>query len=136
MTIHWDFFDGGARRSRLLLAREDQKKVNEEQRAAEDAVTRAAWSAWVDYRTAQRRMHAAEELFTASESSYRASLDAYNYGVKNLIDLVHAEQQLAEARLATVEARSTLETASANLGYTTGDLLRSPVQIHTEDGKH
>lgn len=136
VTIHWDLFDAGARRSRLLQTREEQRKIGEEQREAENAVTRAAWSAWVDYRTAQRRMRAADELFTASESSYRASLEAYNYGVKNLIDLVHAEQQLAEARLATVEARSRLETASANLGYTTGALLRSPAHIHSEDGKY
>ena len=135
ITIHWNFFDGGARRSQLALAQAEQRKVSEEQREALDEVTRATWTAWVGYRTATRRLHAAQTLFTAADSSYQASLDAYHYGVKNLIDLVHAEQQLAEARLAVVEARSALQTASANLGYTTGTLLRSPMPNQNGDQK-
>ena len=132
LTIHWDFFDGGARRSHLLVAQSEAEKSAEEKRDATDAITRATWTAWVGYRTAARRMTAAESLLTAASSSYSSSLEAYNYGVKNLIDLVHAEQQLAEARLAVVEARSALLTAQANLGYTTGTLLRSSTASPSE----
>jgi hypothetical protein len=47
----------------------------------------------------RRQQQAAQTLLTAATTSYDASLDAYGYGVKNLIDLVNAESQLAEARL-------------------------------------
>lgn len=136
VSVRWDLFDGGARRSELATARDEQRKAEQQRREAADAITRATWTAWVDYRTAERREKAAAALFTAADSSYKASLEAYNYGVKNLIDLVHAEQQLAEARLATVEARSALETATANLGYTTGNLLRTPAAAGTEADRH
>jgi hypothetical protein len=41
-------------------------------------------------------------LLKSANESYSASLDAYKYGVKNLIDVVTAEKQLALARLSGV----------------------------------
>ena len=63
-------------------------------------------------------------LLTSASTSYDASLDAYKYGVKNLVDLVTAENQLAQARLADVQSRSAVRINAANLDYTTGNLLR------------
>ena len=82
------------------------------------------WTAYLQFRTATRQEQAAETLLKAATTSYDASLEAYGYGVKNLIDLVNAESQLAEARLAVVQARSAVLTSAANLGYTTGEMLR------------
>lgn len=130
VSIHWDFFDGGARRSEALAKASQQREASENLRAQREEVIRATWTAYVQYRTALRRQQAARALLTAADTSYQSSLEAYNYGVKNLIDLVHAESQLAEARLADVEAGTALLTSVANLGYTTGTLLRqaSPSQ--------
>ena len=108
----------------MLARASEQRQAAEELRAGQDEVTRATWMAFVQYKTALRQRQAAHALLTAAESSYASSLDAYHYGVKNLIDLEHAESQLAEARLADVEAHSSLLTSAANLGYTTGTLLR------------
>jgi outer membrane protein TolC len=124
VRIHWDFFDGGLRRSEVLTRASEQRQAAEELRARQDEITRETWMAFVQYKTALRQRQAARALLTAAESSYASSLDAYHYGVKSLIDLVHAESQLAEARLADVQARSALLTSAANLGYTTGTLLR------------
>jgi outer membrane protein TolC len=126
VRIHWEFFDGGRRRSEALARASEQRQASEELRAHEDEVIRATWTAYVQCRTAQRQQLAAEALLTAAKTSYDASLEAYNYGVKNLIELDHAETQLAEARLAEVQARTTLLVSIANLGYTTGSLLRAP----------
>ena len=72
-----------------------------------------------------RRQHeAAETLLASATTSYDASLDAYGYGVKNLVDLVTAENQLAQARLAVVQSRSAVRISAANLDYATGNLLR------------
>ena len=52
-------------------------------------------------------------------------VDAHNDGVKNLIDVVTAEKQLAQARLSSVTARSQLFLGAVELEFVTGNLLRS-----------
>lgn len=126
LQFNWDFFDGGRRRNEYRARLAEQHKAAEELRAGQDDVAEATWQAFVQYRTAQRRQLAATALLTAADSSYQASLEAYKLGVKDLIDLVHAETVLAQARLADVEARSDLRTRLAQLGYATGSLLRQP----------
>jgi len=124
LTIHWDFFDGGVRRSHAQIANAELRAAEQNERAGKDAASQQTWSAFVECQTAERRRKSAQALLEAATASYSASLDAYGYGVKNLIDLVHAESQLAEARLAQVEATSALRMASAKLSYATGELLR------------
>jgi outer membrane protein TolC len=128
LNIHWNFFDGGARKSEVLARSAEERAMREELRERQDQVARATWTAWVQYRTAVRQQQAAKVLLDAATASYDASREAYGYGVKNLIDLVNAEAQLAEARLADVQARSAVFVSVANLGYTTGTLLRGDAQ--------
>ena len=68
-------------------------------------------------------------LLTSATTSYDASLDAYRYGVKNLVDLVAAETQLAQARLAHVQSHSNLLVSAVNLDYKTGNLLRQAAPL-------
>jgi outer membrane protein TolC len=108
----------------VLRRASEQRQTAEELREKSDDIARETWVAYLQFGTAVRQQEAARTLLLAATTSYDASLDAYGYGVKNLIDLVNAESQLAEARLADVEARSAVLTSAANLGYTTGNLLR------------
>ena len=125
LNIHWSFFDGGRRRSEVLAHASAQREAAEELREKRNIVTRQAWTAYLQFRTATRQEQAAETLLKAATTSYDASLNAYGYGVKNLIDVVNAESQLAAARLAEVQARSAVLTSAENLGYITGELLRN-----------
>jgi outer membrane protein TolC len=124
VQLKWNLFDGGLRRHQELLRTSEQRQAAEELREKSDDIARETWVAYIQFATAVRQQEAAQTLLLAATTSYDASLDAYGYGVKNLIDLVNAESQLAEARLADVEARSGVLTSAANLGYTTGNLLR------------
>ncbi len=124
IQLKWNLFDGGLRRHEVLRRTSEQRQAGEEVREKSDAITRETWVAYIEFGTAVRQKEAAQTLLQAATTSYDASLDAYRYGVKNLVDLVNAEAQLAAARLADVEARSAVLTSAANLGYTTGDLLR------------
>jgi outer membrane protein TolC len=125
MQLKWNLFDGGLRKHEVLRRTSEQRQAAEELREKSDGIARETWVAYLQFGTAIRQQEAAQTLLQAATTSYDASLDAYGYGVKNLIDLVNAESQLAEARLADVEARSAVLTSAANLGYTTGNLLRS-----------
>jgi len=124
VSAHWSIFDGGLRRHEVLDADAKRREAENARREKEDAIGREVWTAYVQFRTAVRQHEAAQTLLTSASTSYDASLDAYGYGVKNLVDLVTAENQLAQARLAVVQSRSAVRIDAANLDYATGNLLR------------
>src|ERR1700692_759935 len=102
-------------------------------REKQDQATREVWTAYISFRTAMKKEQAAEALLQAASTSYSASLDAYQYGVKNLIDVVTAEKPLAQARLSSVSARSQLFLEAVDLEFVTGNLLRNlPKATKTE----
>ena len=125
VAARWTIFDGGQRKNEVLMADSRRRETLDEKREKEDAIGREVWTAYVQFRTAVRQHEASETLLTSATTSYDASLDAYGYGVKNLVDLVTAENQLAQARLAVVASRSGVRINAANLDYATGNLLRA-----------
>ena len=117
-------FDGGARHGELLEAESKQRAAKDELTEKKDQATREVWTSYISFRTALRKEDAAVALLESANSAYSSSLDAYNYGVKNLIDVVTAEKQLAQARLASVAARNQLLLEAVRLEFVTGNLLR------------
>jgi outer membrane protein TolC len=129
VKVQWSLFDGGQRKNEVRLADARRREAQEALRGKQDQVGREVWTAYVQFRTALRQLEAADTLLTSASTSYDASLDAYRYGVKNLVDLVSAENQLAQARLAHVQSRSNLQVSTVNLDYKTGNLLRQTVPV-------
>jgi outer membrane protein len=137
LGIHWRIFDGGARKNELLIAKSKLREEKDELTEKDDQTTREVWTAYIAFRTALRKHEAAVALLESANASYSASLDAYKYGVKNLVDVVTAEQQLAVARLSSVSARSELFIQAINLEFATGNLLRNQPQataLRSQDG--
>lgn len=135
LGIEWRLFDGGARKNELAIARSKGREARDEMREKQDQATREVWTAYIAFRTAMRKQQAAEALLDSANESYSASLDAYKYGVKNLIDVVTAERQLAQARLSGVAARSELFLQAVDLEFVTGNLLRKqPPATQTQEG--
>jgi outer membrane protein TolC len=122
--LEWKLFDGGARKNELAAAESKQREAQHELTEIRDRATREVWSAYIAFTTAVRKEQAAEALLESANASYSASLDAYNYGVKNLIDVVTAEKQLAQARLSGVSSRSQLLLEAVHVEFVTGNLLR------------
>jgi outer membrane protein TolC len=125
LGIRWRIFDGGARKNELLIAESKRREAADELTAQHDQTTREVWTAYIAFRTALRKHDAAVALLESANASYSASLEAYKYGVKNLVDVVTAEKQLAQARLSSVSARSELFLEAVNLEFATGNLLRN-----------
>ena len=135
VNVEWTIFDGGARRNRRELAESSKRQAIEELREKRDQAQREVWSSYIAFRTALRQEEAAVALLSATETSYSASLDAYKYGVKNLVDVVTAEKQLALARLSSVSARSRVFAEAVRLEWVTGNLLRNRSSATTTQGK-
>ena len=125
LGVHWRIFDGGIRKNELLIAESKRREAEDELTVEHDRTTREVWTAYIGFRTALRKHDAAVALLESANASYSASLDAYKYGVKNLVDVVTAEKQLAQARLSSVSARSELFLEAVNLEFATGNLLRN-----------
>lgn len=137
LGIHWRIFDGGARKNELLIAESKRREAEDELTTKDDETTREVWTAYIAFRTALRKHDAAVALLESANESYSASLDAYKYGVKNLVDVVTAEKQLAQARLSSVSARSELFLEAVNLEFATGSLLRNQppaTALQSQDG--
>jgi outer membrane protein len=137
LGIRWRIFDGGVRKNEVLIAESKRRDAENELTAEHDLTTREVWIAYIGFRTALRKHDAAVALLESANASYSASLDAYKSGVKNLVDVVTAEKQLALARLSSVSARSELFLEAVNLEFATGNLLRNQppaTQLQSQDG--
>jgi outer membrane protein len=138
LGVQWRIFDGGERKNELWIAESKRREAADELTAIHDQTTRQVWTAYIAFRTALRKHDAAVALLQAADASYSASLEAYKYGVKNLVDVVTAQNQLAQARLSNVSARSELFTEAVNLEFATGNLLRdqpAATSVQPPDGQ-
>jgi outer membrane protein len=125
LSLNWTLFDGGQRRSALARAHSDRRRAEDDLNLLRDEIADQVWTSYSDSRTALRRRQAAAALLTASTESYNASLEAYRYGVRSLLDVVAAQRTLAQARAADVSARAQVLTQFATLAFRTGDLLHT-----------
>jgi outer membrane protein TolC len=125
LEIEWRLFDGGARKNQVAAAESRRREAQDELTEIHDRATREVWTAYINFRSALRKNEAALALLESATTSYSAQLDAYNSGVRNLVDVVTAEKQLAQARLSGVAARSQLFLEAVNLEFVTGNLLRN-----------
>jgi len=133
LGVQWTIFDGGARKNEVRIAESKKRAAEDELVDVHDQITRQVWTSYIAFRTSLRKEQAAVALLESANTSYSASLDAYQYGVKNLIDVVTAEKQLALARLSSVSARSELFLNAVSLEFVTGNLLRNkPLATTTE----
>jgi len=126
LNLSWTIFDGGRRRSSLVEAKAVEKRAEAQVAAMRDQISDEVWRSYSDVKTALRQRQAAATLLSASSSSYNAALESYNYGVRNILDVLSSQRALAQARSSDVSARARVLTSFADLAYRTGDLLHAP----------
>jgi outer membrane protein len=124
IAIQWRIFDGGARKHALREAESKHREEEDKMTELQDRATREVWAAYIGFSTALQKHRAAVALLQSASTSYDASLEAYKYGVRNLVDVVTAQRQLAQARLSSVAARSELFLGAVDIEFVTGNLLR------------
>jgi outer membrane protein len=125
MTLNWTVFDGGARRSRLAQAEAHIREAEARATVARDQIEDQVWAAYANLTTAFRQREAAIALLTAAAESYRAALESYNYGVRNLLDVTNAQKVLAQARSTDILARTQVLAALADLAFRTADAIQA-----------
>jgi len=129
LALNWTVFDGGARRSRLAQAEADVGQSEAQVSAVTDRIENEVWTAYTNLTTAFRQREAATALLTAASESYNSSLESYNYGVRNLLDVTAAQKALADARSTDVLARTQVLIALANLAYRAADSIQANTRM-------
>ena len=123
LGLKWTIFDGFRRESSISQAKAEEKVATEEVHDRQDEITNQVWNDYADAATALEQRQAAAALLTASSESYSAALESYKDGVRNFLDVLAAEDALAQARAIDVTARTQVLQTFTDLQFGTGDLL-------------
>ena len=123
LSLKWTVFDGLRRENNIRQAKAEEKVATEEVRDRQDEITNQVWNDYTDAATALEQRQAAAALLTASSESYSAALESYKDGVRNFLDVLSAEDALAQARAIDVTARTQVLQTFTDLEFRTGDLL-------------
>lgn len=125
LKLHWALFDGGARKNSLAQAQANLRAAEARVKVAQDNIADEVWRAYSNLETSLEQRQAASALLTAADQSYAATLESYNDGVRNFLDVTAAQTTLARARSADVLARTQVLSNLAELVFETGELIQS-----------
>jgi outer membrane protein TolC len=123
LGLKWTVFDGFRREKSISQAKAEEKAAVEEVHDRQDEITNQVWNDYADAATALEQRQAAAALLIASSESYSASLESYKEGVRNFLDVLAAEDALAQARAIDVTARTQVLQTFTDLDFRTGELL-------------
>jgi outer membrane protein len=123
LELKWTIFDGLLREKRIAEVKAEEKVATDEVHDRQDEITEQVWTNYSNATTALRQREAATALLIASKESYSAALESYKEGVRNFLDVLAAEDALAQARAIDVTARTQVLRTFTDLDFRTGDLL-------------
>jgi outer membrane protein len=123
LGLRWTVFDGFRREKSISQAKAEEKSATDEVRERQDEITNQVWNDYANAATALEQRKAATALLSAASESYSAVLESYKDGVRNFLDVLAAEDALAQARAIDVTARTQVLETFTDLDFRTGDLL-------------
>ncbi len=91
----------------------EQERYNLE--ALKNQIKSEVWSAYHDYQTALKSYDVSKKVLKSAEENERVAFKSYEIGSEDIINLLTAESQLAEARDALINAFYTVLINKANL---------------------
>jgi outer membrane protein len=123
LGLKWTVFDGFRRESSISQAKAEEKVATQDVHDRQDEIINEVWNDYANAATALEQKQAAAALLSASSESYSAALESYKDGVRNFLDVLAAEDTLAQARSIDVIARTQVLQTFTDLQFGTGDLL-------------
>ena len=125
LSLNWTLFDGGARKDNQARTQADLHAAEARARVTRDEIADEVWRSYSNLETSLGQRQAARALLTAANQSYAATLESYDDGVRNFLDVTAAQSTLARARSADVLARTQVLSNLADLAFETGELVQS-----------
>jgi outer membrane protein TolC len=125
VQMKWTLFDGARREKALASAKAERRAAEAGLNSLRDQIDQEVFASYTNMQTALRQQKSAAALLTASEQSYEAAGQSYNFGVRNQLDVISAQNTLAQARSEDVAARAQLLLQLADLAFRTADLIQA-----------
>lgn len=119
-SLDWKLFTGFDRANAVREAEADSRAARAELAASELDTIAEVWRAYYDYRAAVRKLDFADALLAASQEAYDANLKTYQVGLSDIVELLTAERDLANARYTVVLSRAELLITAARVAYAAG----------------
>ena len=119
-TFDWALFTGFERRNALREAEHATAAARAQLAASEIDAVAEVWRSYHDYRAAVRKVDFAAALLTASQEAYDSTLQTYKVGLSDIVELLTAARDLANARYTAVLSRAELLTTAADVAYSAG----------------
>lgn len=127
LTATLPLFTGFQQRHQEALAQSQIAEQGIELTRLQQQVSLDVWLAWQQLTTAQARIAATESLLAAASESSRAALARYQAGLGNLLNVLTAQSNLADARQQHARSRFDLAAARLQLAQASGLLVRDTV---------
>jgi len=120
VALRWDAFAGFEHVNSIERAQARRDAAREQLRDYELQVASQVWRAYYAYATALRKYQYAQALLKASQSAYDSNFRSFNHGLSDIVDLLSAERDLADAKYTMVGARADVLVSAAAVAYATG----------------
>ncbi len=125
VTFRFDLFDGGYKNSQVATSRHLAEAAKADLLNSELGVVSDVVTSFVTFKTAVKKMSAAQALVAASQKSFDSIQISYRNGLKSILDLLAAQSNLNAAQSTLSQAQKDLFSSSAVLSNATGSLLAS-----------
>lgn len=129
----YTLFDGGDRKARLGAAEAGEAGIKAHHEATQQDVTLGVEQAFYGLLAARENLNVAVESLARSEDHVKLAKDRKDVGAVPLADVLRAQVDAANARLALVQAQALVRTARAHLATVMG--LPSETVIEIAPGK-
>lgn len=126
LTATVPLFTGGRQTWQEEAARSSIALADIAIRQTEQQISLAVWQAWHGLVTTRARVDASDQLLASASEATRAALARYQAGLGDLLTLLRAQDDLADARQQQARARHDWAAARLELARASGLLIRDP----------
>ena len=119
-TLTWPLFTGFERDNALRAAERAHAAARADLAKSEIDAIAQVWRSYHDYRAAVRKVEFADALLKASQDAYEGTSQTYRVGLSDIVELLTAERDLANARYTVVLSRAELLTTAAAIAHAAG----------------
>jgi outer membrane protein len=128
IEVHFDIFQGGAKRAELSRQRALEEKVVAMKQASSDVVRLEVRRAYYEMDANRQQIEVARAAIAQAQESLRINQDRYDSGLTTITDLLGAEDAARRSQTDYWETIYHFQTSYANLEFASGSLNpQSPV---------
>ena len=122
LQVEWDVFDGFSNHAAKHQAKEEASSQRQSLIADELALAADVWTKYYAYKTSLGKLQYSQAFLDAAKEAYELALEGYRAGLKSILDLINAQDNLADARSSLVVSKRDVLIAFVEFRHATGSL--------------